>query len=93
LRGPGRERIVEVVPGGMELEFLLRRGVVGQAAHTRCTRKSQNFVVSCVNMLYGKGLDCVMLCNYALRFPWAGQLTPIRTAISIFTAGNPVAAS
>ena len=33
LRGPGGERIVDVVPGGTELEFQLRRGV-GQAAHT-----------------------------------------------------------
>ena len=34
LRGPGGERIVDVVPGGTELELHLRRGV-GQAAHTR----------------------------------------------------------
>jgi len=34
LRGPVRERIVDVVPGGTELELRLRRGV-GQAAHTR----------------------------------------------------------
>jgi hypothetical protein len=34
LRGPGRERIVDIVPGGTELELQLRRGF-GQAAHTR----------------------------------------------------------
>jgi len=34
LPGPGGERIVDVVPGGTELELQLRRGV-GQAAHTR----------------------------------------------------------
>jgi len=35
MRGPGGERIVDVVPGGTELETLgLRRGV-GQAAHTQ----------------------------------------------------------
>jgi len=33
LRGPGGENIVNVVPGGTELEFQLRR-VVGQAVHT-----------------------------------------------------------
>ena len=33
LRGPGGERIVDIVPGVMELELQLRRGV-GQAAHT-----------------------------------------------------------
>ena len=33
-RGPGGERIVDIVPGGTELELQLRRGV-GQAAHTR----------------------------------------------------------
>ena len=33
LRGPGGERIVDIVPGGTELELQLRRGV-GQAAHT-----------------------------------------------------------
>ena len=32
LRGPGGERIVDIVPGGTELELQLRR-VVGQAAH------------------------------------------------------------
>ena len=32
--GPGGERIVDVVPGGTELDLRLRR-VVGQAAHTR----------------------------------------------------------
>ena len=32
LRGPGGERIVDVVPRGTELELQLRRGV-GQAAH------------------------------------------------------------
>ena len=32
LRGPGRERIVDIVPGGTELELQLRRGV-WQAAH------------------------------------------------------------
>jgi hypothetical protein len=43
LRGPGEERIVDVVPRGTELELQLRRGI-GQAAHTRnnplvkCTR-------------------------------------------------------
>ena len=43
LRGPGGERIVDIVPGGTELELQLKRGV-GQAAHTRnnpntkCTR-------------------------------------------------------
>jgi len=34
LRGPGGERIVDIVPGETELEFQLRRGV-RQAAHTR----------------------------------------------------------
>jgi len=34
VRGPGGERIVDVVPGGTELELQLRR-VVDQAAHTR----------------------------------------------------------
>jgi len=34
LRCPGGERIVDIVPGGTELDFQLRRGV-GQAAHTR----------------------------------------------------------
>jgi len=34
LRGPGGERIVDVVPGGTELELLLRRGV-RQGVHTR----------------------------------------------------------
>jgi hypothetical protein len=34
LRGPGGERIVDIVPGGTELELQLRRGD-GQAAHTR----------------------------------------------------------
>jgi hypothetical protein len=34
LRGPGGERIVDVVPGGTELELQLRLGV-GQDAHTR----------------------------------------------------------
>ena len=34
LRGPGGERILDIVPGGTELELQLRRGV-GQAAHTR----------------------------------------------------------
>ena len=34
MRGPGVERIMDVVPGGTELELKLRRGV-GQAAHTR----------------------------------------------------------
>jgi hypothetical protein len=33
LRGPGGERIVDIVPGGTELELQLRRGV-RQAAHT-----------------------------------------------------------
>ena len=32
-RGPGGERIVDIVPGGTELELQLRRGV-GKAAHT-----------------------------------------------------------
>ena len=32
LRGPGGEPIMDVVPGGTELELQLRRGV-GQAAH------------------------------------------------------------
>ena len=31
---PGGERVVDVVPGGTELELQLRRGV-GQAAHAR----------------------------------------------------------
>jgi len=34
LRGRDGERIVDVVPGGTELELQLRRGV-GQAGHTR----------------------------------------------------------
>ena len=34
LRGPGGERIVDIVPAGMDLE-LQSRGAVGQAAHTR----------------------------------------------------------
>jgi len=34
LRAPGGERIVDIAPGGTELELQLRRGV-GQAAHTR----------------------------------------------------------
>jgi hypothetical protein len=34
LRGPGGERIVDVVPRGTELELQLRPDV-GQAAHTR----------------------------------------------------------
>jgi hypothetical protein len=34
LRGPGGERIVDIVPGGTDLELQLIRGV-GQAAHTR----------------------------------------------------------
>jgi hypothetical protein len=34
LRGPGEERIVDIVPGGTELELQLRRGVA-QAARTR----------------------------------------------------------
>ena len=34
LHGPGGERIMDVVPGGMELEIQFRRGV-GRAAHTR----------------------------------------------------------
>ena len=34
LCGPGGERIVDIVPGGTELELQLRWGV-GQAAHTR----------------------------------------------------------
>jgi hypothetical protein len=34
LRGPGGERIVDIVPGGTELELQLRRGV-GQASLTR----------------------------------------------------------
>ena len=34
LSGPGGERIVDVVPGGTELELQLKRGV-GKAAHTR----------------------------------------------------------
>ena len=34
LRGPDGECIVDVVPGGTELELQLRRAV-GQAAHTR----------------------------------------------------------
>ena len=33
-RGPSGERIVDIVPGGTELELQLRRGV-GKAAHTR----------------------------------------------------------
>jgi hypothetical protein len=33
-RGPGRERILDIVPGGTELELWLRRGV-RQTAHTR----------------------------------------------------------
>ena len=33
LRDPGGESIVDVVPGGTELELQLRRGV-GQAPHT-----------------------------------------------------------
>ena len=32
LRGPGGERVVDIVPGGTELELQLRWGV-GQAAH------------------------------------------------------------
>jgi len=34
LRGAGGERIVDIVPGGTDLELRLRRRV-GQAAHTR----------------------------------------------------------
>jgi hypothetical protein len=34
LRGPGGERIVDIVQGGTELELQLRRGV-GQAAHSQ----------------------------------------------------------
>jgi len=34
VRGPGGERIVDVVPGGRELKLKLRWGV-GQAVHTR----------------------------------------------------------
>jgi hypothetical protein len=34
LPGPGKERMVDIVPGGTELELQLRRGV-GQAAHIR----------------------------------------------------------
>ena len=34
LRGPVRERVMDVVPDGTELELQLRRGV-GQATHTR----------------------------------------------------------
>jgi len=34
LRGPGGLRIVDVVPGGTELQLRLRRGL-GQAAHNR----------------------------------------------------------
>jgi len=34
LRGAGGERIVDIVPGGTELELQLRRGF-GKAAHTR----------------------------------------------------------
>jgi hypothetical protein len=33
LHGPDGERILDVIPGGMELKLKLRRGV-GQAAHT-----------------------------------------------------------
>jgi hypothetical protein len=33
LRGPGGERIMDIVPGGTELELQLRRAV-GQTAHT-----------------------------------------------------------
>jgi len=35
LRGPSGERIVDVVPGGMEFESLGLRRRVGQTAHTR----------------------------------------------------------
>jgi len=34
LRGPGGERVVDIVAGGTEFELQLRRGV-GQAAHTQ----------------------------------------------------------
>jgi hypothetical protein len=34
LRGPGGERILDIVPGGTELELQLRQRV-GKAAHTR----------------------------------------------------------
>jgi len=42
LRGPGGESIVDVVPGGTELELQFKRGVVqtayaGYNAHTKCT--------------------------------------------------------
>jgi hypothetical protein len=46
LRGPGGERIVDVVPGGTELELQLRREV-GQAADTHNNPHVESTVVYC----------------------------------------------
>jgi len=37
MRGPGREFVVDIGPGGTQIELQLRRGI-GQAAHTLATK-------------------------------------------------------
>jgi hypothetical protein len=50
LRGTGGERIVDVVPGGTELELQLRQGV-GQVAHTGNNPHVKSTGVYCVQTM------------------------------------------
>ena len=72
LRGPGGKRIVDIVPGGTDLELQLRRGA-GQAAHTRnnphvnCTGACYNWINELSNTTFWWLDICCLLHRYQLH--------------------------
>jgi hypothetical protein len=79
LRGPVGERIVDVVPGGTELERQLRRGV-GQAVHARNNSHVQWTGVYCAQTV--NNADTNELCWVQFSGSWILSLT--LTLISSF---------
>ena len=81
LRGPGWERVVDVVPGGTGLELRLRRGV-GHSAHARINPRVKCTGVYCAQTV--NNADASEMYGVQFFVSWAPSL-PLTLMVQLHT--------